>query len=119
MLVVYSRWVRIITAKTTLSYITSIVEGWDNIANQMEIHQTPWLNFTTILGQQCVLLAVFESTRMQSPDVKARAPLRDMAPSEQNLKLVKRKLPIAENCGNKKKKLNHITDGTKDTSPIF
>jgi hypothetical protein len=119
MLVVYSRWVRILTAKTTLSYITSIVEGWDNIANQMEIHQTPWLNFTTILGQQCSLLAVFESTRMRSLDVQARAPLRDMAPSEQNLKLGKRKLPTAENGGNNKKKLNHIPDGTKDKSPIF
>ena len=104
MLVVYSRWVRIITAKTTLSYITSIVEGWDNIANQMEIYQTPWLNFTTILGQQCVLLAVFESTRMQSPYVKARAPLIDTAPSEQNLKSVKRKLPTAESVAKRRRR---------------
>lgn len=102
-----------------LSYITSIVEGWDNIANQMEIHQTPWLNSTTILGQKCALLAVFESTRMQSLNVEARAPLRDMAPGEQNLKSEKRKLPTTEKCDNKKKKSNHKPDGTKDTSPIF
>lgn len=119
MLVVYSRWVQIVTAKMTRFYITSIFEGWDNIANQMEIHQTPWFNFMTILGQQCVLLAVFESTRMQSPDVKARAPLRNMAPREQNLKSSKRNLPTAEKCGNKKKKIKHTPDGTKDTLPIF
>lgn len=119
MLVVYSRWVRIVTANTTLSYITSILEGWDNIANQMEIHQTPWLNFTTILGQQCALLAIFELTRMQSPDVRARAPLKDMAPSEQSLKSVKRKFPTPKHCGNKKKKKsNHIPDGAKDKSAI-
>jgi hypothetical protein len=117
MLVVYSRWVRIVIAKTTRFYITSIIEGWDDIANQMEIYQTPWLNFMTIMGQQCVLLAVFESTRMQNP-VKARAPLRDMAPSEQNSKSSKRKLPTAEECGNKKK-IKYTPDGTKDTLPIF
>ncbi|OAF56355.1 hypothetical protein VC83_06882 [Pseudogymnoascus destructans] len=116
MMVVYSRWVQIVTAKTTRFYITSIVEGWDNIANQMEIYQTPWFNFMTILGQQCILLAVFESTRMQTPDTKGRTPLRDMAPREQNLK---HKLPTAEMCGSKKKKIKHKPDGTKDTLPIF
>ena len=56
-----------------------------------------------------------ESTRMQGTDVKARAPLRDIVLSEQNLKSVKRELLTAEERGNKKKKLNHIPDGTKDT----
>lgn len=117
MLVVYSRWVQVVTAKTTRFYITSVVEGWDNIANQMEIYQTPWFNFMNIPGQQCVLLAVFESTRMQSPGVKARAPLRDMAPREQNAKSSKRKLSTAEKYGNKKKKTKH-THGTKEALPI-
>lgn len=116
MLVVYSRWVQIVTAKTTRFYIASIVEGWDNIANQMEIYQTPWFNFMTILGQQCVLLAVFDSTRIQNPDVMARVPLRDMTPREQNLKSSKRKPSAAEKCGNKK--IKNTPDGTKHTVKI-
>ncbi|KAG9228047.1 hypothetical protein BJ875DRAFT_490303 [Amylocarpus encephaloides] len=119
MLVVYSRWVQIVTAKMTRIYITSIIEGWDNIANQMEICHTPWLNFMTILGQQCVLLAAFESTRIRSPDVEARVPLRDMATREQNSKSSKRTLPTAEKCDNNKQKVKHTPDGTKDTLPIF
>ncbi|KAF4629207.1 hypothetical protein G7Y89_g8939 [Cudoniella acicularis] len=89
-------FVEVVTAKTTRLYVTSIVEGWENITNQMEIYQTPWFNFMDVLGQQCVLLAVFEATRMQSPNVKARVPLRDMVPSEQNSKSSKRKLPTTE-----------------------
>ena len=55
---------------------------------------------------------------MQSPDVKARAPLRDMAPREQNLKSSKRELPTAEKWGSKKK-IKHKPDGMKDILPTF
>lgn len=118
MLVVYSRWVRIITAKMTRFYITSIVEGWDDITNQMEIYQTSWLNFMTIVGQQRVLLAVFESTEIQSHDATARTPLEDIAPSNQTVRSSKRKPPTAEERGNKKR-IRDTSDCTIDTSPVF
>ncbi|KAF8862546.1 hypothetical protein BDZ45DRAFT_686681 [Acephala macrosclerotiorum] len=118
MLVVYSRWVQIVTAKTTRSYVTSIVEGWENIASQMEIYQTPWFNFMDVPGQQCVLLAAFEATGMQSPNARARVPLRDMVPSEQNSKSSKRELPTAEEYGNKIKKTSHRQDGPKEALPM-
>ena len=102
MLVVYSRWVRIFGAKTTRSYITSIVEGWENIANQMEIYQTPWFNFMTFISQQYVLLTLFESTRLKSL-VNIRDPLRDIISSKQNSETLKRKPQIIEVYGNKKK----------------
>jgi len=110
--------VQIVTAKTTRYYVTSIVEGWENIADQMEIYQTPWFNFMDVLGQQCVLLAAFEATTMQSPNVKARVPLRHMVPSEQNSKFSKRKLPTAEEYCNKRKKKKHRQDGPKEALPI-
>lgn len=118
MLVVYSRWVQIVTAKTTRCYITSIVEGWEKIAGQMEIYQTPWFNFMDVPGQQCVLLAAFEATRMQSPNVNVRVPLKDMVPSEQNSKSSKRKLPTAEENGSKREKTKHGKDDSKEAFPM-
>ncbi|KAF7860272.1 hypothetical protein EAF04_008400 [Stromatinia cepivora] len=103
-LAVYSQWVQIITAKTTQSYITSILEGQSNIADEMEISQTPWFDFLSISGQHCVLLAVFESIRMQSSDVKAQIPFNDIKLQERHSKSLKRKISTTQEYGNKKKR---------------
>jgi hypothetical protein len=75
MLVIYSQWVQVITAKTTRSFVASIIEGWDGIADQMEIYQTPWFNFVHILGQQGPLLCTLAEVELQGPFVKTRTPL--------------------------------------------
>ncbi|KAF7921718.1 uncharacterized protein EAE98_008565 [Botrytis deweyae] len=78
MIVVYSRWVQIITAKSTQAYITSIINGYNDIAGEMQISQTPWFNFSSILGRHCVLLAVFEGIRIRSSDVNFKAQIPDL-----------------------------------------
>jgi hypothetical protein len=47
-------WYKFLTAKTTsfyiLSfYIVSILEGWEDIMDKTEIHQTLWFSFLTLL----------------------------------------------------------------------
>jgi len=48
LLIIYSQWGQLVTATTTRSYVTSIVEGWQNIVDKTEICQTPWFNFMEI-----------------------------------------------------------------------
>lgn len=105
---------QIVTAKTTPSYVTSIVEGWENIADQMEISQTQWFNFTDISGQIRVLLAALEATTPQSlPIKKPRLPLGDLEPTAQNFKSPKRKLDTSTEHGNKRRKGNNTGDETR------
>jgi hypothetical protein len=88
MLVIYSHWVQVVTAKTTRSYITSIIEGRDDIADLIEISQTPWFNFINVQGQQRILLAALEDIDLQSSTKHVGMPLIDS--TTQHLKSRKR-----------------------------
>ncbi|KAF7898037.1 hypothetical protein BELL_1614g00020 [Botrytis elliptica] len=114
MIVVYSRWVQIITAKSTQAYITSIINGYNDIAGEMQISQTPWFNFSSILGRHCVLLAVFEGIRVRSsdvnvkaqiPDLKAKVSLVDFTIKEQFSMTRKRKISTTEEYENGNKRM--------------
>ncbi|KAF7898784.1 hypothetical protein EAF00_005230 [Botryotinia globosa] len=114
MIVIYSQWVQIITARSTQAYITSIINGYDNIAGEMQISQTPWFNFLSISGRHCVLLAVFEGIRIQSsdvnveaqiPDLMAKVPRVDFTVKEQNSMTRKRKISITKEYGNGNKRM--------------
>ncbi|KAM0145517.1 hypothetical protein ACHAQE_011227 [Botrytis cinerea] len=114
MIVIYSRWVQIITAKSTRAYITSIINGFDDIAGEMQISQTPWFNFLSISGRHCVLLAVFEGIRIRSSNVnvkvqisllKTKAPQDDFTIKEQISMTRKRKISTTEEYGNGNKKM--------------
>lgn len=94
------------TAKTTRSYLSSIIEGKDNIADKMEISLTPWLDFMTVFGQNCIWLAIFESVKLQDPDIKVPLPFNnDIKLEEQRPKSLKRKISAAEPYRNKKMKI--------------
>ncbi len=119
MLVIYSRWVQIFTAKTTQRYVTSVIEGWNEIADQMEIYQTPWFNFTDISGQQQILLFALEWIKLQIPVIKKqRLPLEDVQPSTKNSKLPKRKLDPGGEQSNKRQKREYKRGGKKETSAL-
>ena len=91
LLVVYSCWVQILTAKTTPFYIVSILEGWGDIVDKMEIHQTPWFNFLHASGQLWILLSAFENIKLEPCCVtKLRMPLKGIRSNSQ-LKRLKRK----------------------------
>ena len=118
-LVVYSRWVQVFTAKTTRRYVTSIVNGWKDIADHMEISQTPWFNFTDKFGQQQVLLFALEWSELQSPIIrKSRMPLNDMEPHAQNSKFRKRKLDTGREQSDKRQKGEHGGNRAKEASGI-
>jgi hypothetical protein len=103
MLVIYSQWVQVITAKTTRSYVTSIIEGWDDIADQMEIYQTPWFNFVDILGQQGLLLCTLAQVELQGPFAKTRTPLSSI-PNMQSPESRKRTLEGSSELHERKKR---------------
>ncbi|THV43733.1 hypothetical protein BGAL_0992g00010 [Botrytis galanthina] len=114
MIVIYSRWVQIITAKSTQAYITSIINGCDDISGEMQISQTPWFNFLSSSGRHCVLLAVFEgigirssdvNVKAQTPDLKAKVPRVDFTVKEQLSITRKRKISTTEEYGNGNKKM--------------
>src|SRR3954466_168762 len=102
MLVIYSHWVRIVTAKTTNPYITSIMKGWDSIAGQLEIYQTPWFNFIDIQGQQRVLLCVLEAIELQNIIRRPRTFSMDIL-DVQRLGSPKRKLDNGEYYNKRRK----------------
>lgn len=119
MLVVYSRWVQIFTAKTTQRYVTSVIEGWNEIADQMEIYQTPWLDFTDISNQQQILLFALERIKLQSPIIKKQwVPIEDMQSSIQNSSILKRKLDAREEQSDKRPKKEHKRDRAKEKSAL-
>lgn len=77
----------------TRSYITSILEGSSVIADQMDIYQTPWFNFTDVPGQQRVLLCALEAVELEpSTSKELRSPLEDIPKNVQQSKPPKRKL---------------------------
>ncbi|KAF4613420.1 hypothetical protein G7Y89_g15468 [Cudoniella acicularis] len=111
MLVVYSRWVQIFTARTTRLYVTSVIQGWNEIADQMEIYQTSWFNFTDISCQQQILLFALEWIDLQSHSLtNPRAPLKEMDPSVQNSKNLKRKYDAVEERSHKRRKGGNVGD---------
>ncbi|MCJ1405058.1 hypothetical protein MMC11_008284 [Xylographa trunciseda] len=119
MLVIYSRWVQIFTAKTTQRYVYSVIEGRNEIADQMKIYQTPWFNFTDVSGQQQILRFALEWVILQIPGTKKqRVPLEDVQSSTQNSKSPKRKLDAGGEQSNKRQKREHKRDGTKETSAL-
>lgn len=105
LLVVYSCWVQVLTAKTTPFHIMSIVEGWEDIVDKMEIHQTPWFNFFHAPGQLRILLSAFETIKLEPYWVtKLRMPLKDIRSNSQP-KCLKRNLDNGRELGNKRHKL--------------
>ena len=63
----FSRWVQVLTAKMTPSYISSILQGKADIVGSMEITRTPWFNFFHPAGQLRILLSAFQNTTLQPP----------------------------------------------------
>lgn len=111
MLVVYSRWVQIFTARTTRLYITSVIQGWNEIVDQMEIYQTSWFNFTDISCQQQILLFALEWIDLQSHSLNnPRALLKEMGPSIRNSKNLKRKYDADEERSHKRHEGGNVGD---------
>jgi hypothetical protein len=111
MLVVYSRWVQIFTARTTRLYITSVIQGWNEIADQMEIYQTSWFNFTDISCQQQILLFALEWIDLQNHSLtNPRAPPKEMGPSVRNSKNLKRKYDVGEERSHKRHEGGNVED---------
>jgi hypothetical protein len=111
MLVVYSRWVQIFMARTTRLYVTSVVQGWNEIVDQMEIYQTSWFNFTDISCQQQILLFALEWIDLQSHSLtNPRAPLKEMGPSIRNSKNLKRKYDADRERSHKRHEGGNVGD---------
>ena len=92
------------TVNTTLSYITSIVKGWEGIVGKMEIHYTPWFDFLDATGWLRILLYSFEGIKLEPKKaVKVRMPLQGMKPNAQR-KQTKRKLVNEEDSRSKRQK---------------
>lgn len=111
MLVIYSQWVQVMTARTTSSYVTSIIEGRDEIAGRMEIHQTRWLNFVDIVGQRALLLCTLAGVTLPRRFQKTRMPSSNM-PNAQMRESRKRTLEGGSAFHEKKKRLRALSVGT-------
>jgi hypothetical protein len=58
--VIHTHWIQRLSANISSGYLASIISGNVEILGHVDIHRTPWFDFTEESGRQGILQAIFE-----------------------------------------------------------